>query len=306
MKLGILADSHSNACALQVCIDAMLKEGCEEFLLLGDFVSDTSQTRETLDILYDLMKRFPCHILRGNREEYFIEQRLVRRGEAKGEVWLRNSASGNLLYNLEHLTEEDIDFFESLPISFVYEKEGYPSITCCHGAPDTTRHLLQLEAEDTKEILDDLSTDYLIAAHTHNQGVMEYQGKVYCNPGSLGIAIGAPGLAQCAIFESAERDGKIVWIPNLLNLPYDRDGVVEMIFESGLADCAPWFINNNLHILYTGIDLTPDIVNHAKRFQEEATGEPAIWPRIEEQYFAKAGAFLGIPDYVGTHRHDKK
>lgn len=297
MKLGVLADVHSNAPALQNCIDYMRKEGCEEFLLLGDFVSDTVRTKETMQLLRALMAAYPCHVLRGNREDYMIAQRRVRNGLEEGPVWLKNSASGNLLFTYESLTDEDISSFESLPITFVYEKPGYPAITCCHGSPTRTKELLQLQADNTRAVLDTIGTDYLIAAHTHYQGVMHCHGKTYINPGSLGISIGAPGLAQCAILTSARREGKIVWEPELLNIPFDMPGVVRDIFDSGLYDYAPWFLNNNIHILTTGIDLTPDLVGHAKRFQEEATGEPALWPYIEERFFAMAGEFLQIPDY---------
>lgn len=298
MKIGLIADVHSNAIALKTVIEYMEAQGCEEYFLLGDYISDTASPEETMKLLYELQEKYPCTALRGNREEYMLEQRKVLRGEADGPRWLRNSASGNLLFTYERLTEKDLNWFESLPISFVYEKEGYPAITCCHGSPTATRQLLQLESEEAKHVLDHLSTDYFVAAHTHYQGTMEYGGKLYVNPGSLGISIGAPGIAQCAILESVEVDGQMCWQPRLLNIPFDCDTVLRDIFASGLFDAAHWFINNNIHILLTGIDLTPDIVNNAKRLQTEATGKEAIWPYIEEQYFAASAELLSIPDYA--------
>ena len=42
MKVGVIADIHSNQTAFRACVDYMVNAGCEEFLLLGDFISDTA------------------------------------------------------------------------------------------------------------------------------------------------------------------------------------------------------------------------------------------------------------------------
>ena len=294
MKVGVIADVHSNQIAFRACVDYMINAGCEEFLLLGDFVSDTAGTRQTMELLYELMKQFPCHVLRGNREEYMIEQRRARKQKEEEKYWIANSASGNLLYTYEQLTERDLDFFESLPITFCYEKEGYPAITCCHGSPVNTRELLWLDSERTKEVLDEIDTGYLLAAHTHYPGISRHHGKTYMNTGSSGIAIGDPGYAHAIILESGQNE----WKPEFLRIPYDINQVIQDIFSSGLYDMAPWFLNNNLHILLTGTDLTPDLVHLAEKLQKENAADAKEWPHIEEKYFAQAADSLKIPDYI--------
>lgn len=294
MKVGVIADVHSNQIAFRACVDYMINAGCEEFLLLGDFVSDTAGTRQTMELLYELMKQFPCHVLRGNREEYMIEQRRARKQKEEEKYWIANSASGNLLYTYEQLTERDLDFFESLPITFCYEKEGYPAITCCHGSPVNTRELLWLDSERTKEVLDEIDTGYLLAAHTHYPGISRHHGKTYMNTGSSGITIGDPGYAHAIILESGQNE----WKPEFLRIPYDINQVIQDIFSSGLYDMAPWFLNNNLHILLTGTDLTPDLVHLAAKLQKENAADAKEWPHIEEKYFAQAADSLKIPDYI--------
>ncbi len=294
MKVGVIADVHSNQIAFRACVDYMINAGCEEFLLLGDFVSDTAGTRQTMELLYELMKQFPCHVLRGNREEYMIEQRRARKQKEEEKYWIANSASGNLLYTYEQLTERDLDFFESLPITFCYEKEGYPAITCCHGSPVNTRELLWLDSERTKEVLDEIDTGYLLAAHTHYPGISRHHGKTYMNTGSSGIAIGDPGYAHAIILESGQNE----WKPEFLRIPYDINQVIQDIFSSGLYDMAPWFLNNNLHILLTGTDLTPDLVHLAAKLQKENAADAKEWPHIEEKYFVQAADSLKIPDYI--------
>ncbi len=298
-QLGVIADIHSNFTAFRTAVEFMEKRGIEEFLLLGDYVSDTTDTRETMQYLYDLMKRHTVKLLRGNREEYIIHQRKVLRGEVDAPKWIFNSASGNLKYTYDLLTDEDIDFFESLPISFRYESEGYPAIICCHGSPDNNRELMQLGGKNTKEWLQKIDTDYLIAGHTHYQGEMEAGGKWYFNPGATGIAIGAPGLVQCLILhgrDEAEKEGP-GWSAEFLNLPYDVEYVLGAIYEKELMEKGKWFISNNVFTLRTGEDYTPELVATAMELQEKDTGIPVTWPYIEEEYFAQSAKILGIPDY---------
>ena len=298
-QIGVIADIHSNYTAFKTAVEYMENRGITEFFLLGDFVSDTTDTRETMQFIYSLIERYDVHILRGNREEYFIGQRKVLRGEAEGPKWIYNSASGSLLYTYELLTDKDIDFFEALLITFKYEREGYPSITCCHGSPASDRELLQLGAENTKEWLRKIDTDYLLAAHTHMQGEFEHEGKRYFNTGASGIAIGAPGLVQCLILHGsdASEPGGPSWRAEFLNLPYDVGYVVDAIYDKGLMEKGLWFISNNIYILKTGIDYTPELVTAARSLQEQATGQPAQWPYIGEEYFTAAAGKLGIPDY---------
>ena len=298
-QIGVIADIHSNFTAFKVAVEYMLKQGIDEFFLLGDYVSDTTDTAATMEYLYSLMDTCTVKALRGNREDYMIGQRKVIRGESDSPKWIPNSASGNLLYTYERLTDRDVDFFESLPITFKYECEGYPAITCCHGSPDNTRELMQFDGTNTREWLNRIDTDYLIAGHTHYQGSLDFSGRHYFNTGSAGIAINAPGLVQCLIIHgyTDTEEGGARWEPEFLNLPYDVDYVVNSIYDKGLMDTGLWFISNNIYTLKTGNDFTPELVETAIKLQGEAADGPVTWPYIKEEYFEKAAGILGIPDY---------
>ena len=296
MKIGIISDIHSNIVALKACIEYMESILCDEYLFLGDYVSDTPYTRETMDYLYDFMTKASCQFLRGNREEYMLAQRDVIANNREKERWLWNSASGNLLFAYEQLNEKDFKFFESLPITFQYKKANYPAITCCHGSPENTRELLLVNKDNTKTWLDNIDTEYLISAHTHFPCEMKHKGKHYFNSGCVGIAIRDCGFAQCMILEDIIENGRIEWKPTFLKIPYDNKKVVEDIRKSGLLDKAPWFINSNIQILLTGIDHSAEMVNAALNKAKE-TDKEAAWPRIAEKYFEEAAKELEVPDY---------
>lgn len=306
MKIGVLSDIHSNYYAFKACVDSMVKEGVTEFLLLGDYVSDTSFTEKTMELIYELRDNYQVHMLRGNREEYLLEQREVQKGIRDGIKWIPNSASGNLLYTYERLSARDWDLFEGLPITFRYEYEGFPAITCCHGSPENSRELLQLSGDNTKKWLEKVDTDYLLAAHTHYPGQQEYGGKYYFNTGCVGIAIADAGYAQCMILHGREEDGQKKWVPEFLKIPYDTALVVKDIFDSGLYDMAPWFLNSNIQILLTGTDRSSKMVAMAIDLQTKDSGKEAIWPLIEEKFFRQAADILEIPDYKDWEKRDKE
>lgn len=296
MKIGVISDIHSNIAAFRACVDYLEKEDCDEYFLLGDYVSDTPYTRETLDFLYGFIQTHTCYLLRGNREEYMLEQREDRMAGREEKKWIYNSASGNLLYTYEQLTEQDFAFFEKLPISFVYEKEGYPSITCAHGSPESSRELLQFDGEKVIEWLRKVPTDYLICAHTHRKGMRTVGKKKYYNPGCAGIAMEDAGYAQCMILHGETMEKEAAWKPEFLKIPYDMPKVVRDIEERGLLKAGGWFVNSSIQNLRTGINRSAPLVDLAGRLSREA-GETDIWPHIKEIYFEKAAEKLLIPDY---------
>lgn len=298
-QIGVISDIHSNYTAFKTAAEYMKSRGITEFFLLGDYVSDTTDTVETLKYMHELMENYKVTAIRGNREDYLLGQRRVIRGESDAPLWIYNSACGNLLYTYELLTDEDMDFFESLPISFRYECEGYSSITCCHGSPENSREHLSIHDGSAKKWLDKVDTDYIVAGHTHIQGELETDGKHYFNTGSTGIAIDAPGLAQCLIlhgYDENEPEGPS-WKAEFLNIPYDVDYVIDALYEKGLMEKGKWFVANNVYVLKTGNDYTVDFLQKAASLQEEETGEPVSWPFIEEKYFTEAAKIVGIPDY---------
>lgn len=298
MRIGVMSDIHSNVVAFKAATNRLESLGCDEYFLLGDYVSDTPYARETMDFLYEFIATHKCHVLRGNREEYMLNQRRAIREGRSDELWTNNSASGNLLFTYQQLTERDLDFFESLPITFTFNREGYPAITCCHGSPSNSRELLFLDGENTREWLHKIPTDYMVCGHTHGPGSVSLDSRYYFNSGCVGIAIGDVGNAQCMIIDDYIENNIHGWRATNLSVPYDYELVVSDIYKTGLIECAPWFINHNIHIMLTGEDYTIELVDLANSLSEEA-GVPHVWPNIEECFFEEATRRLGIPDYRG-------
>ncbi|WP_155994909.1 hypothetical protein [Butyrivibrio sp. WCE2006] len=80
---------------------------------MGDYTGEFPGIEETMKMLYDLRDSQTCYFLSGNKENYQIDEL----GEDYPEWDAYPSTIGMLRYAHKHLTKEDVEFFNSLPIT---------------------------------------------------------------------------------------------------------------------------------------------------------------------------------------------
>lgn len=227
MKVAVISDIHSNFKAFEAFLIYIEEHPVDAIIGLGDYVTDMPYPRRTLDMLYDLMKKYPCYILRGNREEYLLTH------DKKNQGWHICSPSGALLYTYEHITRADLDFFESLPSMTEVQLGDCPELLLCHGTPEEIRGNMKFDLEQQERVMKTLPTKYFLGGHTHYQQIEKKYGKTYINPGSLGLAIDEKGgHAEFAILEG-NRDG---WEAEFISVPYDLEEMMKAFAESGVDE----------------------------------------------------------------------
>ncbi len=119
MKIAVLSDIHGNYLALQECLKHAKSQKVDRFLFLGDYLGEFPYPQNTMKILYDLQQNESCTFIRGNKEDYWLNRRKDIHCEWKN----GNHSIAAMINNYENLTEKDLDFFESLPISASIGKE---------------------------------------------------------------------------------------------------------------------------------------------------------------------------------------
>lgn len=227
MRVAVISDIHSNFKAFEAFLAYIEEHPVDAIIGLGDYVTDMPYPRRTLDMLYDLMEKYPCYILRGNREEYLLTH------DKKDQGWHISSPSGALLYTYENVTREDLEFFEGLPSVTRVRIEEYPELLLCHGTPEEIRGNMKYDLEQCDRVMKTLPTEYFLGGHTHHQDVLVMYGKTYINPGSLGLAIDEKGgHAEFAILEGT-KDG---WQAELVSVPYDLEGMLQTFAVSGVDE----------------------------------------------------------------------
>lgn len=186
MKLAVISDLHGNYYALAKVLAFLRSQEIDGIIGLGDFVTDGPFPQRMMRVLREMQEEFPCYLVRGNREEYLLEN--IRHPQN----WKAGSSTSGLLdYTFRNLTGQDLEFFEHLPTDgvlvgkinesgrlipvFVPQEEItpdtcreslFPALRLCHGAPGELRGNFGLHPELLLSHLKNLDAAILLLAGT--------------------------------------------------------------------------------------------------------------------------------------------
>lgn len=282
-RLALISDIHGNYKALEAFLEYIERKNVDGIVCLGDYVTDSPCPQRTLSMLRDMQKKYPCEMVRGNREEYLVDNFYHPKG------WKPSSASGVLYYVAQHVTESDIHFFESLPFVGKLSFADCPSTLLCHGTPADIRGNVWEKPSLKPEILRALKEEYLFGGHTHHQETCCVDGKTYVNPGSLGCAIDGRGRqAQFAMLEVKHTGGKASYQVGFISIPYDLESFLKDFTEAGLDACGMVLNRCFKKSLQTGLNYYYAAVCEAVRI----SGKPV--QEIPEQVWEQAAERLGV------------
>lgn len=227
MTIALISDIHGNYKVLEAFLDYIDLHPVDAVISLGDYVTDGPYPERLMELLYQMRDRHTCYMLRGNREDYLLNNADNHEG------WKPSSANGTLYYTSRHITAADLRFFASLPTEREVRIEGFPPFYACHGTPGRVRGNVHREEGLKEHVLEELPYPYLLGGHSHHQEIDHYRGKTYINPGSLGFAIDGIGRhGQFAVLTGTGEN----WETAFLSLPYDVDGYLEDFTESGVDE----------------------------------------------------------------------
>lgn len=281
MKIAVFSDIHGNYIALQTCIKYALSQEIETFIFLGDYLGELAYPERTMALIYELSKKYQCSFIRGNKEDYWINYRKNK------ETWwhYNNSTTGSLLYTYEHLTSQDIDFFESLPISREISFAELPVLTACHGSPADNRKKLLRNDPDTNKIIKCSPTELILCGHTHVQTQIEEKSKRVLNPGSVGVPMFSNGKTQFLILHG--NTDTHTWVEEFVSLTYNVEQTIRELHLSGLDKYAPYWCKITENFLRNGLISHGEVLQKAMELCQKDTGI-CIWPNIPEKYYEQA------------------
>ncbi len=298
---AVFADVHGNYLALKACLELAQARGAEQYLFLGDYITDHAYPQRVMELLYGARERYSCLFIRGNLEEYMIDYRRNGGRQADGTAWRDSSAQGALLYCYENLAGRDIDWFESLPIYAQWQPEGAPPVALCHGAPQNVRGAMRGEPGFCQELLR-LGPDLLLKGHNHKHFSLAYRGRRAVCAGSVGNPITRrtrPGgrevteLAKVAQMIFLRLEGGR-WLPEYVRVSYDWEGALDNLKTSGLYRRAPVWAALLRHNVLTGTDPFGVVPTRAAELYRQESGQTVGWPQVPEEYWHRAAAEFGV------------
>lgn len=163
--LAILSDIHGNLPALQAVMKDALSRGCDRFISLGDVVSYYAQPGECIDLL----KAHNAINILGNHDSYLVDNTNCPRSRAVSLI---------IDHHKKIVTVPQLDWLKRSLLSL---QEG--RILFVHGGPSDTQdqYLYTVSSKIFPK-----GVDTLFSGHTHVQALVDFNGKKYCNPGSVG------------------------------------------------------------------------------------------------------------------------
>ncbi|ACD52577.1 MULTISPECIES: metallophosphoesterase family protein [Clostridium] len=188
MKIAIISDIHGNIYSLIRALQDIDNEKVDSIICLGDLVGYGPHPNEVIAMI----KRRNILCIQGNYDKSVIDNdyTFIRETEI-------NSFSLPWTYN--ELRAQNRYFLSNLPSSISLNIQG-KKIIFVHGSPSILNQYLFENAEDTKNIIENMEEDILVCAHTHIPSIKNFDEKMYINCGSIGKPkIGRPNLTYCLL-----------------------------------------------------------------------------------------------------------
>lgn len=207
MKLGLISDIHGNFEALKQVLGALDAMGVSNVYCLGDVVGYYSQVNECCDELR--ARAIPT--LMGNHDWYMAGGGFCPRSR---------SVNDCLAYQRKVISVANVEWLRTLPVQF-----RIGNVRMVHGGwADPIDEYLK----PSQEYFSRVDGEVFVSGHTHIQMVEEYDGKTYCNPGSVGQPRDHDPRAAFAVYE----DGRF----SLHRVEYDMQRVFDLMKSAGFDD----------------------------------------------------------------------
>ena len=298
MKFAILSDIHGNLPAFKAVLSDAEAQGAIQYLFLGDYFRDLPWVNETVELLRCLEN---VVAIRGNNEDRLLSY------SKKKQTYLNFEQFGLDKWNYKNMSQENVDYLVNLPKTTAIEDSGYkihlihssniffrrPKNLIFHTSyfrfliettsftkedySATARNAL-LTRPDVMADICALPEGIYLNGHNHMQFHMEYDNKLFINPGSCGLAADGDVTAAYTLLSCMANGCNV----EERRVPYDVDKTVAHLQNSSLGAEAPvWAAVIERNIL-TGKDhmapLLYQIYETAKKYGETSTPvSNAVW-----------------------------
>lgn len=184
MKLGIIADIHSNIIALKTIIKEFEKMNIDKIVCCGDIIGIGPYPEETVQEFIRLKDKLIA--IRGNHEQYLVNGFPKKIHDDKRKMSLEEIQNHEWTHN--QLSNSSIQFIKSLPI---YENIVVDNINIYLVHYPTTsngeykKHFKNPTFNEVKELFSDIESNIFLYGHTHVSSKIFEENIWYINPGSV-------------------------------------------------------------------------------------------------------------------------
>jgi len=225
MRIAVYSDIHGNTPGLEAIharIDAIGQMDLE--ICLGDLFYDGPGTKEVLRRLQDRQ----VVMVRGNHEEDLLNfddvlptlPQAHRMAAANWHQWLA-----------AQITESDMAYLSTLPMTHQVELPDKTTILFCHSSPTDTRIILlgpDAPAANREKVFAEVNADVLCIGHWHEQAFWKWNSLQIVCVGGVGLS--PDGLSRWMLLESDKES--LRFLPQ--TTPYDIEEFHRLALVSGM------------------------------------------------------------------------
>ena len=223
--LAILADIHGNSIALQAVLNDLERQGgADHMMVLGDLAVFGPDPRGVLTLLQE---NGPIFYVCGNTDRYLVEERYPTSPD--NESW-RSQVLDSFPWTAHQLGQAGLKFLARLPRQQFKEFTGEHPLLAVHGSPRSDEENIcpdTPEVELERMLLDGLTYNLLLCAHTHVPVDRIVAGRQVVNVGSVGLPFDGDPRASYALVHLV--DGGEYRI-EMRRVAYDVEAVVDQLF----------------------------------------------------------------------------
>ncbi len=194
-RIAVLSDIHANLSAFTAVLADIHSENIKHIFCLGDLVGYYT---EPIPVIHLAMARCDV-IVKGNHDNH----------AAIGDIpkHYNNSSLKPIEFTNETLTIRERKILHSFPLMHTESLDNpKQKIMLIHGGPEypLDQYIFPDSYEDIDssfEFMDLIDIDVLFLGHTHIPFLVEREGKIICNPGSVGQPRDGDSRAAYAIYD---------------------------------------------------------------------------------------------------------
>lgn len=180
MKIGFIADIHSNKYALKEVLKDALKEEVDQIYCLGDLVGYGPFPNEVIETIKE--EKIPT--VQGNYDQSVGEE-LMACGCDYKDPKVMEMGTKSLYWTQDNTTEENKKWLRELPVNIDLEVKG-KKLKLVHGSPRKNNEYLFEEAPELNEVTEEADFNILLCGHTHKPYGKYVNDVFVCNVGSVG------------------------------------------------------------------------------------------------------------------------
>lgn len=239
MRIGLIADIHGNAAALQTVLGELSTARLDHIVCLGDVAVLGPQPGAVLRLLIEAN----CAVVRGNTDAWLLD------GPSDAIPPSPGPSQDLLTWTESVLSIAEIRQVGAYPMTLEIDLGEGQMLRCAHGSPRSFEDVIGPGTPDTEvlAILGPSMPTVSAGGHTHVQMIRRIGSMTLVNPGSVGLPGVGPGThglpvnQQVAWAEFAILDASRLGIGiELHRVPLDIEAMLASARHSGMPHVDWW------------------------------------------------------------------